>query len=451
MMRRLFPLRPIDAEARLLYFAGPEAPNAPPDTPDAGLNAIDPKYAFREAQNRMRASDKKIKDLQKSLQQLEQFKSQLQEGKDVNHEELAEHGVVDEDSNGSLKEEVDAKITSAQAELQTHAADLQVASAEADQHLGVIESKGAGGKIDAAFMRVESVMSNPTSSMGEKLAAVITAFMEMQNLLKGMIPSSTPPAPSGVGAEAPDASTSEGKISSVRTMMEETGKTNLTDLRATKQADVTNRQTAVRNLETALPGSKTALQNAQNDLDVKRTALEAAPGDPAKQADVVAAEQTVATQQAAVQTIEQQLQAAKDALAAAEEQVKSIDTVKKDMQDRLDTFNHGRQSLAANLHTMLDGGTIVPAGPQWNKLKVVWDVLSGTVATAGASECDIALTIPNVQDFMKPFAEAGVDTADLQVNADGSLKDPEAFLQTIQTLLTTVRTEAEAKKEGEGA
>lgn len=439
-----FPQRFSDAEARLLYVESPPRAEVPGDAPKNASEVFDAKNAVREAQKRMQNAGAQMQNLQKSLDQLRQFKTRIDKGEDVKADPT-QHADIDADSSGSLSaEEVQAKITQTEEQLKAHTTTASEAQAEVDQHLSTIESSGTGGKLDATFMRLDTVMKNPSASMGEKFAAILTAFMDMQNLVKGVVS----PALNTLGGgstEGGNEARPKDVVSSVRDMMKDTGKTNLTDVRAVKQTEVTNRQTAVNALEASLGPKKTALTTAQTDLDTKKADLALAPEDPGKQAAVQAAEVTVATEQAAVQAIETQLQTAKDALAAAKEQVKTVDAAAKDIQDRLDTFNHGRQEVATHLFAMLDNGAVVPAGPQWNKLELVRSVLSNTVATKGASECDIALTIPNMHDFMIPFAEANVDAASLQVNADGSLKEPEAFLATIGQLIEAVR--AEHKKE----
>ena len=445
-----FSHRPMFSEARLLRMAPPpgEGPGAKDVPPAAEAKAekkaegVDPKAAFRKAQERVQASGAKLKELSAKLKALEDLKAKADAGKELTADELEKHGVDDADGSGDVDaDDVAKSAKKVEDEMKVHQQSLDAASVETDQHLSAIESKGPGGALDAAFMRIDAVMNNPAASMGEKIAALFGALKGLQDVFKGI--ASPGGAPSKATGEAKE-STPQGKRESVRQMMKDAGITKIGDLLTVKEANVTTLKGQKGTLEGALGDDKRMLADEQLALTKAKAELEQAKDDPVKQEAVRTAEQRVALADTAVKTVEQQLTSLNADIAKAEASVKTIKEAGDAAKQSLDDFNHGRQVVAANLFTMLDGAKVVPAGKDWDRLEVVRSALANTVATLAENGLDIQLAIPNTQDFLKPFVDNGVDAKDLQTNADGSLKAPEAFLTAVERLITTVRTNAKA-------
>ena len=96
-----FSHRPMFSEARLLRMAPPpgEGPGAKDVPPAAEAKAekkaegVDPKAAFRKAQERVQASGAKLKELSAKLKALEDLKAKADAGKELTADELEKHGV----------------------------------------------------------------------------------------------------------------------------------------------------------------------------------------------------------------------------------------------------------------------------------------------------------------------------------------------------------------------
>jgi len=454
MKHLLFSHRPMFSEARLLRMAPPPPGEGAKDAPPAAeakaekkAEGVDPKIAFRKAQERLQASGTKLKELSAKLKALEDLKAKADAGKALTAAELEKHGVGDVDGSETVDaDDVAKSAKKVESEMKAQQQSLDAASAETDQHLSAIESKGPGGALDAAFMRIDAVMSNPAASMGEKIAALFGALKGLQDVFKGI--ASPGGAPSKATGEAKE-STPQGKRESVRQMMKDAGKDTVADLKTDKEGKLTALKGQKGAIEAAVTNAKTALGNEQLALTTAKSALEANKDDPASQQAVREAEAKVTQAEANVKAAEQQLASLNADIAKAEADVKMVKEAGDAAKQSLDDFNHGRQVVAANLFTMLDGAKVVPVGKDWDRLEVVRSALANTVATLAENGLDIQLAIPNTQDFLKPFVDNGVDAKDLQTNADGSLKAPEAFLTAVERLITTVRTNAKAAESKE--
>lgn len=437
-------------EARLLRFAAetPASPDAPPPAEskgEKGPSTPDPKAAFRKAQERIQIHGEKLNALRAKLQPLQTLQAKHEAGEDLKTDELKRHGVEDADADGKLsKGELDAKVKEIEDKLQPHQEALDAARGESDTSLKSIESQGAGGKLDAAFMRVDAVMKDPNASVGEKLAAVLMAFAEVQAVFRG-IASPESGSANGKGPEA-NRTSPQGKRETVRQMMKDAGKAKVADLLADKNAGLAGLKAQRGGLEGALAASKTALGAEQLALTNAKANLETDKDNVAKQTAVRQAESKVTIAEGAVKAAEQQLASLNADIAKAEADVKIIKEVSESGQKSVDDFNHGRQAVAANLFTMLDKNKVVASGSSWDQLEVVRSALADSNAVLAPNGLDVQLTVPNMQDFLKPFVDNGVDAKDLQVNSDGSLKDPNAFLATVEKLISKVRTDADKKK-----
>jgi hypothetical protein len=458
MTHFLFPSRrQLFQEARLLRMAPPpgevSGAEAPPPAEAKGEKAPstpDPKATFRMAQERMRFHGEKLKALQAKLKGLQSLQVKMDAGGTPTQQEFDAHGVEDGDENGKVdKTDVAAATKDVEAAMKPHLDGAAAAGAESDAQLSAIEAKGPGGQLDAAFMRMSATINDPNAGPGEKLAVLLQAFAQLQNVLKGIV--SPTVAATEKGSPEKSSTSPQGKRETVRGMMKDAGKNSVAMLRSDKEAKLTVMKTQKGQLETAVTASKTALGNEQLALSNAKTALETDKENSVKQQAVRQAEARVTMAEGAVKAAEQQLASLNADIAKAEADLKTIKDVEDGAKKSLDDFNHERREMASALFVLLDGETsIFPSGRSRDRMMVVWNVLANTTPALAANGLDVSMTIANRLDFMKPFAQAGVDTKDLQINDDGTIQNPEAFLATVERLIKKVKEDDDRKKAEKG-
>jgi hypothetical protein len=441
MTHFLFPRGRFFAESRLVRFAG-ETPSTPDTPPPAEAKTerqsatVDPKSAFRGAQERMKSSAAKLKQLQGKLDQIKKVQSTVGQDPDADAAHAEKLGLTDDEDNG-FKDEIDDAVKTAEAEVKKASDDVNAATQESDQHLETIAAKGPGGKLDAAFMRMSATMNDPNASVGEKLSAVIVAFSEMQNLFKGVSsPAGAPGAKGGSGPEA-EKSSPQGKKETVRQMMKDAGKDKISDLKTDRETKVTDLKRQKGALDGAVTTSKTSLANEQATLATAKSDLETNKEDPAKQNAVREAQVRVTVAEGTVKAAEEALASLNADLAKAEADVKTIKDVEDGGKESVDKFNAGRGAMSAALLSILEK---VDDPDVSADLRIAHEALRGNNASLGENGIDLKFKIPmttNAVEFQQSFIDQGItNTAEFGIDPRTNVVgNPDAMLKGIQQLI----------------
>ena len=437
-------------ERRLLRFAGGPEAQAAPETPPATETVdkpVDPKSAFREAQRRAKDVGDKLGRMRQSLDQAKRLQASVAAGKEPTAAELARHGITDTDGDGKFQKEVDAKVAGIEAKAGEHAADLDKATQESEQHLSAIEAKGPGGQLDAAAMRFDAVMKDPQASMGEKIAAGAQALAALMAVLKGISNPASAPGGSNASPESV-ASSPQGKKENVRAMMKDAGKDNVADLQTEKETNLTTLQGQKGGAEALVRNSKTNLANEQAGLTTAKSALEADKENPAKKEAVRQAETNVATAEAAAKAAEQQLASLNTDIVKAEADVKLIKEVRDDSKKAAKDVGQQKDIFEAKL-AALDS---LPGLNDDQKqaivdLEAVFDLVDVDVAANGL---DLTMNVApaGMDRFLRIMVKAGIDPKPMKVGAGGVIEDSAAFQAGMDQFIAKMTT-AGAKPKAE--
>ncbi len=449
MKHFLFPRRGFFAESRLVRFAGeaPSAPDTPPPTEaktEKQPTTVDPKSAFRGAQDRMKSSAAKLEAMQKKLDQIKKVQSNVGQNPDVDAAEAQNLGLTDDEDNG-FKDEIDDAVKTAEADVKKVSDEVNSATQESDQHLEAIAAKGPGGKLDAAFMRMSATMNDPKASLGEKLGAVIMAFAEMQNLFKGIgSPAAAPGAKGGKGPEA-NSSSPQGKKESVRQMMKDSDKDNVADLKTDRETKVTALKGQKGALEGAVTASKLSLANEQASLVTAKAALETNKDDPAKQTALREVQTRVTVADGAVKAAEQALASLNTDLAKAESDLKTIKGVEDDAKKSVEDFGQQKEIIEAKLTTLKDLPGL--SDEQKDAVGELYDVLDWEDAGIASNGIDVTLSInpARMETFLVSMTKAGIDPKPMKIGTGGVIEDPAAFQAGMDQFIAKM-TAAGAKK-----
>ncbi len=450
MMHFLFPsCRQLFHEARLLRMAGEETgAQAPPPAEAKGEKAPstpDPKATFRMAQERMRFHGEKLKTLQAKLKGLQALQAKMDAGNTPTEEEFAAYGVEAANASGTVdKTDVAAATKNAEAAMKPHLDAVAAAGTESDAQLSAIEAKGPGGQLDAAFMRMSATINDPNAGLGEKLAVLLQAFAQMQNVLKGIV--SPTVAATEKGGPEKSSMSPQGKRETVQRMMKDAGKNSVAMLRLDKEAKLTVMKTQKGPLETAVTASKTALGNEQLALSNAKTALETDKENSAKQQAVRQAEARVTMAEGAVKAAEQQLASLNADVAKVEADLKTIKDVEDGAKQSVTDFNVSRAAMRASLMSVIEKTTDADVKTD---LQTVERLLNSNNASLAANGIDVEVHLNGVGtvDVQKAFTDQGItNTADFGIDpVSGKLTKPDALLKGVQQLLEKVAAKVEKK------
>lgn len=428
------------AEARVIHMVpvpgeAPTVPDTPPPV-EAKAEAPDPRSTFRKAQERIKVHGEKLKALQAKLKPLQTLQTRHEAGEKVDQKEMDQHGIKDADGDGKFKVEIDAKVKEMEDATKPHQEAVDGASQESETSLSAIEASGPGGKIDAAFMRVESVMKNPNASIGEKIAAVLVAFTEMQNAFKGLtIPAAAPGVPGSKGPEVSKSSPSS-KSDHVRSMMAKEGKTNIADLKTKKTADVA---AARKNVDELTKSKNTEMEEINRyKAWVTRASdeLKAKPDDPKAKENLSNYETWLAESEGKMKLIESKLAPAQTDLRMAEADLVNVTEAQNDAKKSVDDFGQQKEIIEAKLKVLKE----LPDLDEEKKQAIddLINVLDWEDAALADNGIDVTLEIgaANMPSFLEKMTKAGLDPKALKVGAGGVIEDPVAFQVGMDQFIT---------------